>query len=294
MYETKFEEIDIIKKGKVRDIYAVNENLLIVATDRISCFDIVLPTPIPDKGKILTQISLFWFFYLKKIIDNHLISSEIKSLPESMLKYQHDLKNRFMLVKKCSVIPFECVVRGYLSGSGWKEYTQTGRICGVELPGGLTESERLEQPIFTPATKAEYGHDENVDFSVMKEEIGKNLAEKIKHISLSLYKRAQRYAEQRGIIVADTKFEFGILEDRLILIDEVLTPDSSRFWPKDRYSPGRNQESFDKQYVRNYLNSLDWPKNYPAPELPSDIIRNTRKKYLQALRLLTGKELESG
>jgi len=293
VYETELKEVPLLKRGKVRDLYDLGKNLLIVATDRISSFDFILPTPIPDKGKILTQISKFWFSFLKEIIPNHLITTDIKNLPDKLKPYKDTLYLRFMVTEKCEVIPFECVVRGYISGSAWKEYQKDKTVCGITLPEGLTESEKLKEPIFTPATKAESGHDENVGFEYMKDKLGHELSERIRTISLKLYKKASEYALTKGIIIADTKFEFGLnKESSLILIDEALTPDSSRFWPKDEYSPGKPQKSFDKQYVRDYLNSLDWEKIYPAPGLPEKIVSMTRKKYLNALKRITGKGLE--
>ncbi len=291
LYETKFAKLEIFKKGKVRDVYDLGEHLLIVATDRISCFDVVLPTPIPDKGKVLTRISVFWFDYFKDMINSHLVSADIDNLPADLEEFKEVLGRRFMLTKKCNVIPFECVVRGYLSGSGWKEYQKNQQVCGIELPSGLKNSSKLDSPIFTPATKAESGHDENVPFSYMEKQVGVELAGKIKDLSISIYKKAATFAEQKGIIIADTKFEFGLLDNRLLLVDEMLTPDSSRFWPKEDYQEGASQSSFDKQYVRDYLDSLDWPKKYPAPELPAEIVKKSREKYFKALELITGSSL---
>ncbi|MFC1514938.1 phosphoribosylaminoimidazolesuccinocarboxamide synthase [Candidatus Omnitrophota bacterium] len=292
--KTGIAELKLYKRGKVRDVYELDDKLLIVATDRISCFDVVLPTAIPDKGKILTRISLFWFAFLKDIIDHHLISSDVDDLPESLAASKADIKDRFMLTRKCKVIPFECVVRGYISGSAWKEYKTKGSVCGITLPQGLKESDKFPEPIFSPSTKAEQGHDENVSFDYMKAKLGAELSEKIRDISIALYKKASAYVEQKGIIIADTKFEFGIDcvdGDKLILIDEALTPDSSRFWPKDQYAPGGAQVSFDKQYVRDYLNTLDWDKTPPGPELPEEVVEKTRQKYSRALEILTGKTL---
>lgn len=288
--ETNLRGLKLFKKGKVRDVYDLGDKLLIVATDRISCFDVVLPTLIPGKGKILTQISLFWFSFLSDIIKNHLISQDTKDLPKEIEDAKEQLKDRFMITKKCEVIPFECVVRGYLAGSGWKEYKSKQSICGVSLPGGLKESEKLPEPIFTPATKASAGHDENINFDYMKKEIGQ-LANKIKEISINIYNKAASYAREKGIIIADTKFEFGLDGDNLILIDEVLTPDSSRFWSKDEYEPGRPQASFDKQFVRDYLETLDWGKTPPAPNLPLEVVSKTQDKYRQVFKLLTNKDL---
>lgn len=289
LLETNFKEVELFKKGKVRDVYKLSEDkLLIVATDRISCFDVILPTPIPDKGKILTKISLFWFSFLKELIDNHLVSAKLKDLPESLNKYKDILEDRFMIIKKCKVIPFECVVRGYITGSAWKEYKEKGAVCGIKLPPNLKVSEKLKEPLFTPATKSEYGHDENVDFNYMAEKIGRDLADKIKDISVAIYKKASYYAQKRGIIIADTKFEFGFLEDKFILVDEVLTSDSSRFWEESDYEPGKIPQNFDKQFVRDYLESTGWNKESPAPLLPGEIVERTRQKYKEALKSLTG------
>jgi phosphoribosylaminoimidazole-succinocarboxamide synthase len=275
-------------RGKVRDIYDLGETLLIVATDRISAFDVVMPNPIPDKGMVLTQISRFWFDAMKDIVPNHLISTEVEDFPEVCKPYQEILAGRTMWVKKAEPLPVECVVRGYLSGSGLKEYQTREEVCGIRLPEGLVESSKLEEPIFTPATKAEAGaHDENISFEQVVELIGNERADRVKAISISIYQRAREMAEKKGIIIADTKFEFGISGDKLLLIDEVLTPDSSRFWPQDEYRPGGPQKSFDKQFLRDYLLSLDWDKSPPAPELPREVIEKTREKYLEALRRLT-------
>jgi phosphoribosylaminoimidazole-succinocarboxamide synthase len=288
LYETQFKEAKIFKKGKVRDVYELGEHLLIVATDRISCFDYVLPTPIPDKGKILTKISLFWFNFLKDTVENHLISSHIEDLPPILRDTHKDLLGRIMIVKKAKVIPFECVVRGYISGSGWKEYQKTQSICGIKLPVGLKESDRLPEAIFTPSTKAEIGHDENVNFDYMKNKIGNELAYQLQELSLKIYNKASSHALAKGIIIADTKFEFGIYNNKIILVDEVLTPDSSRFWPKNAYKPGGAQFSFDKQFVRDYLESIKWNKQPPIPKLPEDIVSKTKAKYEEALKTLKG------
>jgi len=285
--DLELKKLKLFKKGKVRNVYDLGEQLLMVATDRISCFDFILATPIPDKGKILTQVSLFWFSLLKDTVENHLISTNIEDLPDSV-EDKNKLKGRFMITKKCEVIPFECVVRGYLSGSGWKEYKAKQSVCGIELPAGLGESSKLEEPIFTPATKAETGHDENVSFDYMKNSIGEDLANKVRDTSIAIYKKAAEYAQSKGVIIADTKFEFGIYNDKFILIDEVLTPDSSRFWPKDDYEPGRPQASFDKQFVRDYLESSGWDKSPPAPVLPDEVVSKTQEKYKQVLKMLTG------
>lgn len=284
---TEFKDIPIFRKGKVRDVYDLGRELLIVATDRISAFDVVMPNGIPNKGKMLTQISLFWFQLIKNIIPNHLISSDIQQYPKNLHPYRNILEGRSMVVKKTKVIPIECIVRGYLSGSGWKEYQLNQSICGIPLPKGLKESEALPSPIFTPSTKAEAGeHDQNISIQEVEKIIGKDLTEKIKNISLKIYSTARNNALKKGIIIADTKFEFGLLNDQIILIDEVLTPDSSRFWPKDSYKPGQGQPSFDKQFVRDYLEQIKWNKKPPAPELPADIVQKTAQKYQQALEIL--------
>ena len=284
---TDFKGLKFFKRGKVRDIYTIGDKLLIISTDRISCFDVVLPNGIPDKGKVLTALSLFWFGLTKDIIPNHLISADVKDYPKEAQKYKEELQGRSMLVIKSRPLPVECVVRGYLSGSGWKEYQADQSICGVKLPAGLKESDKLPEPIFTPATKEDRGHDMNVSQGHIEGVIGKPLADRLKEVSIALYKKASEYASRRGIIIADTKFEFGMHNDKLILIDEVLTPDSSRFWPKDQYKPGGPQPSFDKQFVRDYLQTLDWDKTPPAPELPEDIIEKTRQKYWRVFQLLT-------
>jgi len=287
--ETNFQDLNLIKRGKVRDIYDLGENLLMVATDRISAFDVVMPDPVPDKGIILTQISLYWFEIMKPIIENHLVSANVNDYPAVCRPYSETLRGRSMLVKKTEPLSIECVVRGYISGSGWKSYQETGSVCGIDLPEALRESDKLPEPIFTPSTKEELGaHDINIDFAEAEKRIGKDLASKAKDLSLAIYKKGSEMAAEKKIIIADTKFEFGLLGDKLILIDEVLTPDSSRFWPKDTYQPGGSQQSFDKQYVRDHLLSVKWNKQPPAPSLPEDIIRNTRKKYLEALTQLTG------
>jgi phosphoribosylaminoimidazole-succinocarboxamide synthase len=287
--ETQFAGLTPSARGKVRDIYDLGDKLLIVATDRLSAFDVILPTPIPDKGRVLTQLSLFWFNLLKDVIPNHVISAT--EFPAPFDKFREELAGRSMLVRKARPLPIECVVRGYVSGSGWKDYRVSGKICGIALPSGLQESERLPEPIFTPATKAVSGHDENISFERAAELIGKELAEKVRDVSLDLYRRAAAHAEPRGIIVADTKFEFGLLNDELIWIDEALTPDSSRFWPAAHYSPGGPQASFDKQFVRDYLERTRWPKTPPGPELPPEVVDATREKYREAYRILTGREL---
>jgi phosphoribosylaminoimidazole-succinocarboxamide synthase len=288
---TRLGDIEFFKRGKVRDIYDLEDKLLIVSTDRISCFDVVLPTNIPYKGEVLTKLSVFWFEFTKDIVPNHLITANIDDFPKKLLKYKEILKNRSMLVRKARPLPVECVVRGYLAGSGWREYKETQSICGIKLPKGLRESEKLPEPIFTPATKETTGHDVNVTIEYIEQGLGKSIAAKLKEVSIALYKKASGYAESRGIIIADTKFEFGKVGEELILIDELLTPDSSRFWPKDGYQPGKNQFSFDKQFVRDYLETLDWNKMPPAPQLPEEIVLKTSEKYLQALKMITGEEI---
>ncbi|MCK4809360.1 MAG: phosphoribosylaminoimidazolesuccinocarboxamide synthase [Candidatus Omnitrophica bacterium] len=288
VFSTQFEQAKFFKRGKVRDIYDLGDKYLIVATDRISCFDVILPTPIPAKGKVLTSLSLFWFNFTKELIEDHIISGDLKDLPEYLLEYEAVLNGRFVLVKKAEPLPLECVVRGYLAGSGFKEYKKNQSICGIKLPAGLLEADRLNEPIFTPSTKADSGHDENITEEKAKEIVGKDIFYRIKEKSIEIYRKASFYAESKGIIIADTKFEFGLLNDKIILIDEILTPDSSRFWPKEGYEPGKPQLSFDKQFVRDYLESIDWDKTPPAPALPGDIVEKTKEKYLKALYLLAG------
>jgi len=289
---TEFKTLKLKGRGKVRDIYDLGDRLLIVATDRISAFDVVMPNPIPDKGRILTQLSKFWFDLTKEIVSNHVISVEAEGYPKNCKPYQEVLRGRSMLVMKTEVLSIECVVRGYLSGSGWEEYRKTGEVCGIRLPKGLVESSKLEEPIFTPATKAEMGlHDENITFEGVEKMIGKDLAQKIRSSSMAIYMRARDFAEQRGILIADTKMEFGMKEGMLILIDELLTPDSSRFWPRDEYQAGGPQKSFDKQFLRDYLLSLRWDKSPPAPQLPEEIVEKTRLKYLEAYERIVGKPL---
>ena len=287
--QTLFSDVEFFKRGKVRDVYDLKDKLLIISTDRLSCFDVVLPTCIPHKGEVLTKLSLFWFKFTEDIVPNHLITVNLNEYPQALLKYKDILKGRSMLVKKAKSIPVECIVRGYLSGSGLKEYQQSQSICGIRLPPGLKESDKLPEPIFTPSTKEDAGHDINVSQDYVERELGKEITSRLKELSLAIYLKASAYAESKGIIIADTKFEFGVYDDEVILIDEALTPDSSRFWPKDRYKPGGPQPSFDKQFVRDYLETLDWDKTPPAPELPGDIIEKTSEKYLQALKLITGK-----
>jgi len=291
---TEFKTLSLKGRGKVRDIYDLGDHLLIVATDRISAFDVVMPNPIPDKGRVLTQLSKFWFDLTKDIVPNHIISVDVKDFPPPCRPYENTLRDRSMWVVKTKVVPVECVVRGYLSGSGWVEYERTGEVCGIPLSKGLVESSKLGEPIFTPATKAELGeHDENINFERMEKIVGNELARELRLLSLAIYKRARDFAEKRGIIIADTKMEFGVKDGKVILIDELLTPDSSRFWPKDTYRPGGPQQSFDKQFLRDYLLSLQWNKTPPAPELPEEIIRKTREKYLEAYEKLVGKPLSS-
>ena len=285
--EVSIPELRLYKKGKVRDVFDLEDKLLIVATDRISAFDYVLPSLIPDKGKILTQLSKFWFDFTSLICPNHLISTDLNEFPSLLQEYREILEARSMLVKKTEVIPVECVVRGYLSGSGWKEYKATGKVCGIKLPSGLKESDKLDEIIFTPATKAEEGHDINISFKEMKKLVGGELAQKIKKVSIELYQKALFHALSKGIIIADTKFEFGILGGEIVLVDEIFTPDSSRFWPLKSYSPGKPQSSLDKQFVRDYLESTDWDKNSPPPPLPQEIIDQTRKRYMEIYTLLT-------
>ncbi len=292
VYQTNFEGLTLKSRGKVRDIYDLGDHLLIVATDRISAFDVVLPNGIPGKGVVLTRISLFWFEYLKDLVPNHLVTADVRKYPPEARRFVDVLEGRSMLVRKANPVPIECVVRGYLAGSGWKEYRESGKVCGIELPPGLVESDKLPEPIFTPATKEDVGsHDINITFDEMVDRVGKDVAEKLRGISIALYEKAASYALTRGIIIADTKFEFGFVDGELYLIDEALTPDSSRFWPADRYEPGRPQESFDKQYVRDYLSTLDWDKTAPGPMLPEDVVQNTARKYREALKILTGEAM---
>jgi len=288
--ETQFAGLVPSARGKVRDIYDLGDGLLIVATDRLSAFDVILPTPIPDKGRVLTQLSLFWFDLLKDVVPNHVLSAT--DFPAPFDKFKDELAGRSMIVRKTQPLPIECVVRGYLSGSAWKDYRATGKICGIALPAGLRESDRLPEPIFPPATKAATGHDENIPFEQAAALIGKELAEKVRAVSLEIYRRAAAYAEPRGVILADTKFEFGLLNNGLIWIDEALTPDSSRFWPAAQYNPGGPQPSFDKQFVRDYLERIHWPKTPPGPELPAEVVAATRAKYREAFRILAGRELD--
>jgi phosphoribosylaminoimidazole-succinocarboxamide synthase len=287
--KTEFSDLKLLNRGKVRDLYDLGDTLLMISTDRISAFDVILPNGIPFKGKVLTKLTDFWFSHITDITPHHLISTNVEDFPSECKKYADILAGRSMLVKKAKPLPVECIVRGYISGSGWKDYQQTEAISGVSLPSGLTESSPLEEPIFTPSTKAEVGiHDENISFEQVCGVIGKETAERIRDLSIKIYKRAKEIAETRGIIIADTKMEFGTADGEIILIDELLTPDSSRFWPKESYEPGRPQMSFDKQFVRDYLNSLDWDKTPPPPTLPEDIIKKTTERYIEAYTRLTG------
>lgn len=294
LIQTDFPDLELYASGKVRDVYRVdNEHLLFVATDRISAFDYVLGSGIPNKGKVLTQISLFWFDFLKDVVPNHVITANVDEYPEPLKKYSDQLRGRSMLVVHANMCPVECVVRGYLSGSGWKEYRATNSVCGIELPKGLRESDKLPKPIFTPATKATTGHDENIPFSEMKKLAGPERSEQLREISLKIYEKASAHAAKCGILIADTKFEFGTTAAGVVLADEVLTPDSSRFWPADKYSPGSAQFSYDKQYVRDHLEKIKWDKKPPAPALPPEVVAKTSEKYAEAFRLLTGRELET-
>jgi len=294
LLQTDFPELTLHARGKVRDLYSLNGQLLFVATDRISAFDYVLATGIPEKGRVLTQLSLFWFDFLRDTVKNHLLTADVNTYPEPVKKYSAQLRGRSMLVKKAQMIDVECVVRGYLSGSGWKDYQKTGAVCGIKLPTGLRDSDKLPEPIFTPASKAVTGHDENISFEEMCKRTGNELAEQLRDLSIRIYQKAADYAAGRGIIIADTKFEFGHTGEGLVLADEVLTPDSSRFWPADTYQPGRAQESYDKQFVRDYLESIRWNKQPPAPALPDEVARKTSEKYMQAYKVLAGRELPAG
>jgi len=291
--QTNFPDLKLHASGKVRDVYQIDdERLLFVATDRISAFDYVLATGIPHKGRVLTQISLFWFDFLSDIVPNHVITAEVERYPEALQKYADQLRGRSMVVERAEMFPVECVVRGYISGSAWKEYKATGKVCGIELPEGLRESEAFPEPIFTPATKAVSGHDENISFARMCEILGSETSSTLRELTLRIYKKAAAYARQKGIIIADTKFEFGRTAKGITLADEVLTPDSSRFWPADKYAAGRSQESYDKQYVRDYLEEIHWNKQPPAPALPDEVARRTSEKYLDAYCQITGRKLD--
>lgn len=287
IHQTELKEVKFLRRGKVRDIYEINEHLLIVATDRLSAFDVVLPDGIPNKGKILTQISLFWFNKVKDIVENHIVSADVNDFPEPLQKYKDILKDRSILVKKAKPLPVECIVRGYLSGSGWQDYQKTGMVCGIKLPSGLVESAKLPEPIFTPSTKAKQGHDINISFEETVRILGKKIAEQIRSYSLSIYKKASEIAENKGIIIADTKMEFGLYDNKIILIDELLTPDSSRFWAIKDYKPGKPQDSYDKQIVRDYLLKIKWDKKLPAPKLPEEIVKKTAERYEEIFRILT-------
>lgn len=289
---TDFKDIALYKRGKVRDVYDLGDKLLVISTDRISCFDVVLPSGIPYKGSVLTSLSCFWFDFINDITRHHLITSDVEDYPKELQKYSSILSGRSMLVKKTKSFPVECVVRGYLSGSGWKEYQQKQSVCGIKLAKGLLESDKLPEILFTPSTKADIGHDLNIDQKYVEETVGKDIADSLKEISINIYKKASDYALTKGIIIADTKFEFGMLDNEIILIDEILTPDSSRFWPADQYCPGRPQASFDKQFVRDYLESLSWDKTPPAPALPEEIIKKTTQKYLESHKKLTGRQIK--
>lgn len=286
--ETNLKDVKFLRRGKVRDVYEVDDYLLIIATDRVSAFDVVLPNGIAGKGRVLTQISLYWFNQMRDIIENHIVATDVKDYPSALHKYKDILECRSMLVKKAKPMPVECVVRGYLSGSGWKEYKKSGTVCGIKLPAGLVESSRLDEPIFTPSTKAEVGHDINITFEETKKIVGDDAANKLRDSSLNIYKKARGLAEKKGIIIADTKMEFGLYKNKLILIDELLTPDSSRFWSVKGYKPGKGQDSFDKQIVRDYLLTLDWNQTYPGPKLPDEIIEKTAARYREILGILTG------
>ena len=293
LLQTDFPDLELFASGKVRDVYQVGtDHLLFVATDRISAFDYVLATGIPHKGRVLTQLSLFWFEFLKDLVPNHLVTADVNQYPAEVKRYADQLRGRSMLVRRAEMFPVECVVRGYLSGSGWKEYKSNGRVCGIKLPSGLRESDALPEPIFTPATKATTGHDENISFERMSQLVEHEDARQLRDLSLAIYKKAADYARRKGIIIADTKFEFGRTAAGITLADEVLTPDSSRFWPADKYQPGMSQQSFDKQYVRDYLEDIRWNKQPPAPALPAEVAQRTSQKYVEAYRQLTGRELD--
>jgi phosphoribosylaminoimidazole-succinocarboxamide synthase len=290
--ETNLKELGVPKRGKVRDIYDLGDKLLIVASDRLSAFDVVLPTRIPDKGKVLTKLSVFWFRQMEDIVKNHILEVDVDKYPDALRKYGDALRDRSMLVKKAKVIPVECVVRGYLSGSGWSDYKKTGAVCGMKLPGNLVESSKLEHPIFTPTTKAEEGHDMSISFEELMGIAGENLSTKLRDLSVRIYEKGCKIAERKGIIIADTKFEFGMVDDEIIIVDEIMTPDSSRFWSKKLYKAGGAQDSYDKQIVRDYLNTLDWDKTYPGPELPEVVAGKARARYIEILEILTGQGLE--
>ncbi len=289
--DTDLPGLELVARGKVRDIYRYEDKLLLIATDRISAFDVILPQPVPEKGKVLHQVSSFWFEWSKELVGNHLVAERMEDFPADLQPFREQLDGRAALVHKAEMFPVECVARGYISGSGWKEYQRDGSVCGIKLPDGLRESDQLPEPIFTPATKAETGHDENISFERMVDIVGEEVSNKLRDLTLTLYSRAAEFARERGIIIADTKFEFGVLDGKIIICDEMLTPDSSRFWPKDEYAPGGSQPSFDKQYVRDYLETVTWDKTPPAPDLPDEVIAGSRKRYLEILEILTGKGL---
>ena len=292
LLESHLPGVKLLRRGKVRDVYEITPNqLLMVATDRVSAFDVILGSGIPDKGRVLTQLSLFWFEFLRDVVPNHVISADVNEFPERLQQFREQLEGRSMFIHLAKMVDVECVARGYLSGSGWKEYQQSGTICGIPLPPGLRDGDRLPSPIFTPATKATSGHDENIPFEQVIESVGLKLATQLRDLTLKIYDRAAAYAETRGIILADTKLEFGYVDGRLVVADEALTSDSSRFWPRATYKPGGPQPSYDKQYVRDYLETLDWNKQAPGPELPEEVIAKTREKYVEAYRILTGKKL---
>jgi phosphoribosylaminoimidazole-succinocarboxamide synthase len=292
LMKTDLPGIKLHGRGKVRDIYDLGEHLLIIATDRLSAFDVVLPTPIPNKGKVLTQMSSFWFDHFKDSLPNHVVATNVAGYPKELHRFRDQLEGRSMLVKKAKVFPIECVARGFLTGSGLKDYNKTGQVCGIALPAGLRDSDRLPAPIFTPATKAETGHDENISEEQAAKIIGQDNIRQLKELTLSVYGRAVEFALKRGIIICDTKFEFGTIDGRIRIVDEMLTPDSSRFWPADKYAPGKPQPSFDKQFVRDYLERINWNKQPPAPALPEEIVNATSAKYVEALRILTGRDLQ--
>jgi len=292
LLETAFTDIGIPKRGKVRDVYDLGDKLLIVVTDRVSAFDVVLPTGIPDKGKVLNQLSLFWFRRMSDVVENHVLESDVERYPEALKKYADLLRGRSMVVKKARPFPVECVVRGYLAGSGWSEYREKGSVCGMRLPAGMEESGRLDEAIFTPTTKAEEGHDLAISMEQVEDLIGPEASHTLQRLAVEVYTRARAYAEGRGILVADTKFEFGSIDGKTIMIDEILTPDSSRFWSAKDYRPGRGQDSFDKQIVRDYLNTLDWDKTYPGPQLPPEIVEKTAQRYREIYQILAGKPLD--
>jgi phosphoribosylaminoimidazole-succinocarboxamide synthase len=290
--QTNLPGIKLQGRGKVRDIYDLGSHYLIIATDRLSAFDVVLPTPIPNKGKVLTQMSAFWFEHFKGLVPNHVVSTRVEDYPSQLHPFRDQIEGRSMLVKKAKVFPVECVARGFLTGSGLKDYNRTGKVCGISLPAGLRDSDRLPEPIFTPSTKAETGHDENISEETAERIVGAANLRRLKELTLTIYGEGVKYASERGIIICDTKFEFGVIDGEIAIVDEVLTPDSSRFWPADKYSPGKPQPSFDKQFVRDYLERIAWNKQPPAPELPADIVSATSAKYVEALRILTGRELQ--